>query len=289
MIKDSSKALNKALNNRSDTRFTIVGLKREFFSDLYHSFLMKSWFKTLSIIIILFLIINFFFAILYSKCGDINNAKSFYDYFFFSIQTLSTIGYGFMYPTRVCSHILVATQSFLGLLFISFLTGLVFAKFSLPKAKVLFTKNALVCYDEDNLAFQLRLANQRSSNLVDAQIKVALLKLEPKKDGSMFRKIYDLKLVRDQIPIFSLTFLAQHIIDETSPFYGETHQSFVEKEAFVIITITGLDETISQTVHARYIYTFEEIIWGGKFKDVICKDQKGKTYIDYNNFDIVES
>ena len=73
MIKDSSKALNKALNNKSDTRFTIVGLKREFFSDLYHSFLMKSWFKTLSIIIILFLIINFFFAILYSKCGDINN------------------------------------------------------------------------------------------------------------------------------------------------------------------------------------------------------------------------
>ena len=105
----------------------------------------------------------------------------------------------------------------------------------------------------------------------------------------MFRKIYDVTLVRAHIPIFSLTFLAQHIIDENSPFYGETHQSFVEKEAFVIITITGLDETISQTVHARYIYTFDEIIWGGKFKDVLCKDKQGKTYIDYNNFDIIES
>jgi inward rectifier potassium channel len=265
----------------------VRGLKGSFWQDLYHHFLRKSWLQTLLTIAFLFVMVNFIFTFFYFAVGGINNAKSFQDYFFFSIQTLSTIGYGFMYPTTLKSHFLVATESFFGLLFVSFLTGIVFSKFSLPNARVIFSKNAIVTFDEGNLVFQIRLANERASQLVDAQIKMTLLKMETKSDGSKFRRMYDMKLVRDNIPIFSLTFLAQHNIDDSSPFCGETHQSLVEKEAFVVVTLTGLDETISQTLHSRHFYTFEEIVWNKKFKDIIQEDKNGKTYFDYHNFDVL--
>jgi inward rectifier potassium channel len=275
----------KLINQDGTPTLRTEGLRREVFSDLYHHFLRKSWWQFLIIILSLFISVNLIFTFFYFECDGIQNAHNKLDYFFFSVQTLSTIGYGFMYPTNLCSHVLIVTQSFLGLLFLSFLTGLVFAKFSLPRAKILFTKNALVCYEKDDLTFKFRMTNKRANQIVDARIKGVMLKLEKMADGSLFRRIHDMKLVRNEIPMFSLSFTVQHIIEENSPFYQETHESLVQKEALVIITITGLDETMSQMVSTRHSYNFDEIIWGAQFKDVLLRDENGELYFNFHNFD----
>lgn len=275
---------NRVLDKEGKPQYKIVGLKNSVFSDLYHYFVSKSWIMVLGMIFSSSLVVNVIFTSFYMTCDGINNATHWYDYFFFSIQTLSTIGYGFMYPTNLCSHLLVASESFMGMLFVSFLTGIVFAKFSMPRAKILYTENAVVHHEGDELFFKLRMANTRGNQIVDAYIKTVVFKMEKLPDGSGFRRIYDMKLVRERMPIFSLSFTVQHKIDEESPFYGETHQSLLEKQAMVIITITGIDETVSQNIVSRYVYTFEEIKWGMKFKDVLMHDLNGELYFDYNNF-----
>ncbi len=272
------------LDKEGNRQYRIEGLKRAVFSDLYHHFLSKNWITVLLIIFSSSMVVNMIFTSFYITCGGINNANHWYDYFFFSIQTLSTIGYGYMYPTNICSHILVATQSFLGMLFVSFLTGIVFSKFAIPRAKISYTKNAVVSMEGEDLLFKFRMANMRGNQIVDAYVKVVLLKLEKLSDGTNFRKMYDMDLMRDRIPMFSLSFTVKHRIDEYSPFYGETHQSLMEKQSMVIITINGVDETVSQSVVSKYIYSFEEIKWGMKFSDVFIYDNQGQIYFDFNHF-----
>lgn len=272
------------LDREGNPQYYTVGLNKGLFSDLYHHFLRKPWPLMLFTIFAVFLAINIIFTFLYVKCNGINNAVHLYDYFFFSVQTLSTIGYGFMYPTNFCSHSLVAIQSFMGLLFVSFLTGLIFAKFSLPRAKIMFTKNAVVTYEGDDLFFKFRMSNIRANQILDANIKAVLLKQVIRHDGSKFRKIHEMELVRSVIPMFALSFTVQHKIDEKSPFYQETHESLVEKGAVVVITLTGIDDTISQTIVSRYLYEYNDIVWNEDFKDVLFKDEYGRPYFDYRNF-----
>ena len=257
------------LDKDGNFQYKIVGLKKAVYSDLHYHFLSKSWLTVLFIIFSSSMVVNVMFTSLYMECGGIKNASHWYDYFFFSIQTLSTIGYGFMYPTNICSHILVATQSFLGMLFISFLTGIVFSKFSIPKAKISYTKNAVIYMEGQELFFKFRMANTRGNQIVDAYIKLVFLKLEKLPDGTLFRKMYDMNLLRERIPMFSLSFTVQHRIDEDSPFYGETHQSLIEKQAMVVITLNGTDETVSQNLVSKHVYSFEDIKWNMKFRDVL--------------------
>ncbi|MBC7475788.1 MAG: ATP-sensitive inward rectifier potassium channel 10 [Candidatus Sericytochromatia bacterium] len=277
------------LDKNGRPQYPILGLKREVFSDLYHHFIRKSWMLVILAILAIFVSVNIIFTFLYMGCGDgITNAKTFSDYFFFSVQTLSTIGYGFMYPTNICSHSLVAVQSFLSILFVSSLTGIVFAKFSVPRAKIIFTKNAVVTHQGQDIYFKFRMSNTRANQILDAKLKVVLLKNEIQADGSGFRRIYDMNVLRDQIPIFSLSFTVQHLIDEKSPFFKETHESLVKKQAIIIITISGIDDTLSQTMVSRYIYDFQDIVWGADFKDVLLKDIEGNPYFDYKNFHILK-
>lgn len=280
-----TKKLGFVFDKEGNPKYKIKGLKKDLYSDLYHHFLTKSWIKVLLIIFGSSMFVNIIFASFYMTCDGINNATHWYDYFFFSIQTLSTIGYGFMYPTNLCTHILVSIQSFLGLLFVSFLTGIVFAKFSLPRAKILYTKNIVIHHDNNDLMLKLRMTNKRGNQIIDANIKAVVLKLDKLSDGTSFRKIYDLTLVRDRIPMFSLSFTVQHKIDENSPFFGETHQSLKDKQLIVIITVNGIDESITQTLVSKCFYTFEDIQWGMKFKDVLENDENGELFFNYDNFD----
>ncbi len=274
-------------DKNGNPKYRIHGLKNELLSDLYHKFLTKSWLMVLFIIFALSMIVNIIFTSFYMTCNGINNATHWYDYFFFSIQTLSTIGYGFMYPTNLCSHVLVAIQSFMGMLFVSFLTGIVFAKFSLPRAKILYTKNIVIHHENNDLMLKLRITNKRGNQIIDANIRAVVLKLEKLSDGTNFRKIQDLNLLRERIPMFSLSFTVQHKIDENSPFFGETHESLLEKQVMVIITINGIDESLTQTLVSKYFYAFEDIKWGMKFKDVLVYDENGEMFFEYDNFDVL--
>ena len=212
----------------------------------------------------------------------IANAKpgSFIDAYFFSIQTLSTVGYGSMYPNTFISQSIVSVEIFIGLLCLAVLTGLMFARFSKPTARVLFSEVAVICPFDGIPTLMFRAANQRNNRILEAQVKVSLMRDEITKEGHQLRRFYDLPLMRSQTPVFGLSWLIMHPIDENSPFYQKTPEELKEKGIELWISLTGLDETFSQTIHTRYAYSIDHILWNQRFVDIFSQDEQGQWFID---------
>ncbi|MGB3236749.1 MAG: ion channel [Geitlerinemataceae cyanobacterium] len=256
-------------------------------SDLYHWLLMTSWVKFFSLIIGGYFAVNFAFAVAYLFGGNgIENARpgSFADAFFFSVQTMATIGYGAMYPKTAYANVLVTLEALLGLLGVAMATGLMFARFSRPTARVLFSKVAVICPYDGVPTLMFRAANQRHHKIIEAQIRVSLLREEVTPEGHSLRRFYDLDLARSQSPIFALSWLVMHPIDRLSPLYGETFTSLVERDTQLIVILTGLDETVSQTVHASQLYIPEDFRWNHQFVDILSVNPDGSRHIDYPRF-----
>ncbi len=255
--------------------------------DLYHWLLALRWRPFLILISLFYLSINCLFALLYMTTGDgIANAKagSFKDAFFFSIQTLSTVGYGSMYPESLYAQILVTLEIWIGLLLLTILTGLMFARFSRPTAKVIFSNVAVICSYNGIPTLMFRAANRRDNRILEAQVKVSFLLNEISPEGHQLRRFYDLKLLRSQTPIFGLSWLIMYPIDQNSPLYGESKDSLELKEAEIWITLTGLDETFSQTIHTRHSYAIDEIWQNRRFVDIFSRNANGEYYIDLSHF-----
>lgn len=260
-------------------------------NDLYHWLLSLSWTKFLILLNCFYLTINLLFAFAYLTTGNgIANAKpgSFKDVFFFSIQTLSTVGYGAMYPQTLYAQILVTIEVMVGLLLLAILTGLMFARFSRPTARVIFSRVAVICPYNGIPTLMFRAANQRENGILEAQVRVSLLRNEVSREGQQLRRFYDLNLLRSQTPVFGLSWLVMHPIDERSPLYGETVDSLIKVETEIWITLTGLDETFSQTIHSRYSYIVPEILWNMRFVDIFYKTIDGQRYVDLNRLHDVE-
>jgi inward rectifier potassium channel len=259
-----------------------------FQSDLYHWLLVISWKRFLGMIVLFYFGLNLLFTPLYLLAGDgIGNARpgSFKDAFFFSIQTLSTVGYGYLYPKTLTTQILVTVELFVGLLLIAILTGLMFARFSRPTARVLFSEVAVICSFEGVLTLMFRAANRRDNRILEAQVRVSLLQDHVTQEGHEIRRFYDLPLLRSQTPVFGLSWLVMHPIDENSPFYGKTPEQIAESKAEIWVSLTGLDETFSQTIHARYAYTATDFLWNHRFIDIFSQDKaKEQWYIDLGRF-----
>jgi len=258
-------------------------LFRPFQSDLYHQLLVMSWRRFLFTIALFYFGLNVIFALIYVITGGgIANAEpgSFKDAYFFSIQTLSTVGYGSMFPKTLTAEIIVSVEIFVGLICIAILTGLMFARFSKPTARVLFSEVAVICPFDGIPTLMFRAANQRDNRILEAQIRVSLMKDEITKEGHQLRRFYDLPLMRSQTPVFGLSWLIMHSIDENSPFYGRTPEELREKGMEIWISLTGLDETFSQTINTRYAYTADNILWEQRFVDLFSKAENGQWFID---------
>ena len=271
--------------------FVIKGIPSFYWSDFYHWLMTISWRQLWVIIISFYFVINTIFALLYLGSGDgVHNAKpgSFIDAFSFSIQTIATIGYGAMYPTNIYTHILVAIEVFIGLIGIAMITGLMFARFSLPTARVLFSRIAVISPYDGVPTLMFRIANQRQNWIVEAEVKATvLLNKEVSIEGHSLRKFGDLKLVRSETPMLSLTWLVMHQIDKDSPLYGWSEDDFknINNQSIqLFITLTGLDETVSQTIHARHVYRLDQILWHQRFVDLISTGIDGRFYLDYSLF-----
>jgi inward rectifier potassium channel len=163
-----------------------------------------------------------------------------------------------------------------------------FAKFSKPSARVLFSDKLLVSNRDGKPHLVLRMANRRGNDLVEASVRLSLGKQEVTAEGERLRRLYELKLVRSQQPLFVLTWTAMHLIDETSPLYGETAESMRTNNLNIIVTFTGLDGTFSTTVHARQLYAAEDIAWGGHFADVTTTLPDGRLQLDFTHFHEIE-
>lgn len=275
----------------SGTRHVIAyGMPPLGWRDLYHRALTVSWPAFFLSLAVLFLVINGCFATLYMLGAEpIANQSpaGFGGAFFFSVETLATVGYGDMHPQTVYAHVIATLEIFIGMSGIALSTGLVFARFSRPRAKILFARNAIVRPLNGRLTLMVRVANARQNVIAEARAKLRLMRVEGTREGYTLRKIHDLPLVRSEHPIFLLGWNLMHVIDETSPLFGETAESLAERDASLLITIEGSDETTSQTMQARFSWMHDDIRWFYRYVDLM-HEEGGITHIDYTHFhDIV--
>ncbi|XZN94273.1 MAG: ion channel [Microcoleus sp.] len=269
-----------------------LGLPRLHFADLYHGLLTLSWPRFFILISLLYVLTNSLFALAYLAGGNcIANARpgSFQDAFYFSVQTMATIGYGSMYPRTDYANTIVAVQAFFALWGVAMVTGLAFSRFSKPTARVIFSRIAVIAPFNGVQTLMYRTANQRFNQILEAQQRATLIRDEVTSDGDYMRRFYDLTLVRSQSPIFALTWTVMHIIDENSPLYKLSAKDLSEQQAEIVITLTGIDETVSQTIHTRHSFVASEILWNMKFVDIISRTPEGKRVVDYTRFHDVKS
>ncbi|MBO3457829.1 ion channel [Aetokthonos hydrillicola Thurmond2011] len=269
--------------------FHISGMNAwySYLRDPYHLLLTISWTSFLIFISIFYIAHNVVFALLYMLGGDsIANARpgSFLDDFFFSVQTLATIGYGALYPKTVYANIIVTIEAMTGTIGVAVLTGLAFARFSKPTARVMFSSVAVITPHEGVPTLIFRTANQRRNQIIEAQMSVYLMRDDVTLEGEYIRRIYDLKMLRHRSPSFSLSWSGMHPITESSPLYGITQESLIQTNTLIIVSLSGIDETVAQVVHARYTYTPYDILWNNNFVDIIHTTPDGNRYIDYKCF-----
>lgn len=267
-----------------------VGQKPRLFTDLYAFMLRARWPIVVALFAGAFVAVNFAFALLYwAVPGSVANSDgSLADAFYFSVQTFGSIGYGHMYAQGHWGNSVVVAEAFFSLLFLAVLTGLVFAKFARPRARVLFSDRALVETRDGKPTLTFRLANERGNDVVEASLHVAVLKTQLSAEGKRMRRFFDLSLERERTPLFILSWQVFHVIDEDSPLYGMSAQDCVDDDVRLTVTMTGHDGTFSQTVHARHMYWAEEILFDHKFVDVIEEAGGGHVVMDYRKFHSVE-
>ncbi|MGI0489907.1 ion channel [Pantanalinema rosaneae CENA516] len=283
----STRLYQRVVKFGGSVEFVLQGLLHPPWRDLYHLLLKMSWGGFISLIVVAYLMGNTLFALAYLAGGDcIANAQpgSFPDAFFFSVQTMATIGYGAMYPKTSYANILVAIEALVGLLGVALATGLMFARFSRPTARVLFSQVAIVTPLNRIPTLMFRAANQRGNQILEARLWVTLIREETLPEGYTMRRIYDLNLTRNHTPFFALSWSAMHPIDPASPLYGETPASLAESHAEILVTLVGTDETVSQSIHARHSYPVHSILWNYRFVDIFHRAPDGRQSINYALF-----
>jgi inward rectifier potassium channel len=268
---------------QNDTGIDVVHAPQDVWGDLYHELLRAPWWLTLLCIAAAVLAVNVFFAVVFVLTGGIVNARhgSFADAFFFSVQTLGTIGYGAMYPQSMAAHLAVTAESIVSLVAIGLSTGLIFTKFAIPVARLEFARNAVIYLQDGVRTLGIRLANRRGNFIVEASVRVTLLRAETTREGLFFYRLYDLKLARDRSNAIGRSWLVLHRVDENSPLRGLTAESLRDADLEIQVAIAGIDGTTSQTLHGRHRYLPEELRLGMRYADMLSPKPDGRLELDY--------
>lgn len=266
-----------------DSGIDVVHAPQDFFGDLYHSLLRASWWVTIAVIAGLVLLVNLAFALLFLWTGGVAGARagSFRDAFFFSVQTAGTIGYGAMYPASTAAHLVVTVESIAALLVAAVATGLVFSKFSIPQARLAFAHEVCVFRYDGQPTLAVRLSNSRSNFIVEAQVRVTLTRAETTQEGLAFYRLYDLRLARDRSPALGRSWQVLHSLGPDSPLHGYDEAKTRATDMEIIVSVTGIDGTSSQTIHGRHRYLPEEIRFGFRYADMLKPKPDGRLELDY--------
>jgi inward rectifier potassium channel len=280
-------------SRRATPRVITHGQHVHVFEDLYHRVLGMPWWRFFAFVGLSWIAVNFVFAILYaSHPGCVSGATpgDLEDAFYFSVQTLATIGYGAMAPATRFGHTVVVFEALVGTLGVALVTGVTFAKFARPTARILFGSKAVVHMRDGVPHLVFRLANWRGNMVGEGHLRVALLLRQTTTEGEVIRVPVELRLVRERTPMFSLTWVPMHRIDEKSPLWGglETRDRLHEERAELFLTFTGMDETIGQQIQARHRYGLDEIVYNARFVDVLTIEPDGTRIIDYALFHDIE-
>jgi inward rectifier potassium channel len=274
----------------ADYEIRIVGDRRTPLRDFYHALLRLPWWATITAISGAFLAANALFALAYLFVGGVEHAArgSFRDAFFFSVQTMATIGYGAMFPSSTAANTVVVVESIVSLLLTAMSTGLVIAKFSRSTARFVFTRHAVISPFDGVPTLMFRLGNERGNQIVDPKIRVVLVRTERTSEGRTHYRLLDLQLSRAQALSLSRSWNVLHPIDDTSPLRGETPASLASKEIELQVMVIGLDDISMQTVHASHRYFAKDLLWGARLADVLSETPDGHLLLDLRRFHDVE-
>jgi inward rectifier potassium channel len=283
-----SQESRRRLLNR-DGSFNVERKRLPFLRSLnpYHTLLTITWPRFYLLIFSSYLLFNIMFAAAYYTCGpgslagaeEKSGEARFLDDFFFSVQTSTTIGYGRIAPLSTMANVLASVEALTGLLAFALATSLMFARFSRPDARVLYSRQAIIAPYRGINGLMFRIANERNSQLIQVGVQVLLSRFE--KDGkTTVRQFHRLSLERDEVTFFPLTWTVVHPIDRKSPLHGQTEEEFRAAESEVLVLISATDETFSQTVNSRSSYKADEVVWGAKFADVFGQKPDGTMTVD---------
>jgi inward rectifier potassium channel len=274
-----------------DREFLTKGIAHSFWSDAFHNSMGASWPTFFLGFAVYFIVINAIFAALFWFGGDcIANARpgSFADRFYFSIETLATVGYGDMHPSNDYGHLVTTLEIFTGMSTLAVYTGLVFARFSRPRAKVLFADAMTLGRQNGQTMLMARFANARHSAVNEAQAEIWLLFSEATAEGVRYRRFRNLPLVQRRNPIFAFSWTLFHPVDETSPLFGLSHAELEEMDAFFVVIFNGLDDTSGQQVNARRGYALSDLRVGHVFSDILSTSDSGLPQLDYGMLHVTE-
>jgi inward rectifier potassium channel len=267
------------------SRFEVKNLDQRWYSDVYHYLLAISWRRLLGVFFLIYIGTNAVFGFLFWLGGnDISNARpgSYADAFWFSVQTYATIGYGSMAPSTTYAHVLVTLEAFAGMMALALSTGIVFAKFSRPTARIAFSRNIVVHLRNGRPVLEFRLANQRRGSLSDATMKFSVLRDEITAEGHPMRRGYSLELERSYMPVLTLAWNCIHVLDDGSPLRGLCPGDPMEGVTGFIAILTAHDDTMGDTVHTRQFWNREDVRHNVRFVDMIdTKSAPGVVSIDH--------
>jgi inward rectifier potassium channel len=267
------------------------GIVRPIFQDLFHHFMTVSWPRLFATLATFFIVFDLLFGFLYylvPGCIANLNPSGFAGDFFFSVETLATVGYGEMHPDTFYGHLIAMIEIFVGLMSLALITGLMFARFSRPRARFLFTRNGVVRPIAGKPTLLFRTANERQNIVQDASARLRMLRDEITEEGYHFRRIIDLPLLRSQHPMFALGWTIMHVIDDASPLHSATAESLSDSKTAFVLSLSGTDENTGQTLMARGEYSCADIRWNSTFTDILTEAPDGTIHVDYSKFHDIE-
>lgn len=285
---------------KKDGSFNVnkIGLKRGDSFNLYHFLINISISKFLFLALLFYVIVNLLFTITYVVTGVENigvtpggfSLYNFLNAFFFSAQTLTTVGFGIMHPQNITANIIATLEAGTGLMVFAIATGLLYGRFSRPTTNIKFSDSAIITEWKDGLkAFQFRVVNAFNTQMIDAEIQVIASYIVTDNEREV-RKFFNLDLEYSKIVFFSSIWTVNHIINDSSPLFEKTYNDLCNNETEFLILLKAYDDTFAQTINTRYSYTFNEVIWGAKFIPVLSV-QNGKTTVEIdklNSFEMIK-
>jgi inward rectifier potassium channel len=270
-----------------DREIITEGLSLSFWADISHRCMTASWPAFIGGAALVFIAFNAVFAVFY-WIGDqpVSNVprSAYIDYLYFSIETLSTAGYGDMHPQTHYGHFIATVELFTGIFSMSLMTGLIFARFSRPNARLLFADHPVISSHEGKPTLMVRFANERHNIIGNATAKLWMLRNVVSQEGQSHRRFFELRLVRNEHPALALSWTLYHVLDELSPLHGLTEQDFGTTGVSLVVVVSGYDVVAAQTVHARKTYDHTDIRFGQRYADILATSEDGRIRIDYGKF-----
>lgn len=256
-------------------------------TDFYHVVLTAPWWLFFAGLVTFFVVINFVFALLYmSDPNSLAHARhgNLWDAYLFSVETIGSINYTVFVPQTLYANIIVSIEAFFGILTIALFTGIIFARFSRPYARVVFSRKAVIIPFDGMPTLMFRAANQRGNSVLDAEIKLSLARQQTTREGLVMRRFEELKPARERSSLFALSWTIMHRIDRSSPLYGMTVEKLREQQAEIVAMLSGVDETLADRIYARFSYVPDDIVWGERFVDVLSLTPNGRRVVDLTRF-----